>query len=103
MLAAYHGHPETVRALLEHGADPNKANDVGQTPLAGAVFKGENEVLAALVDGGADPNAGSSVGRRGRADVRQGRPAQPVQQLTEQVAARVRRRSRWWSSWCRSG
>jgi hypothetical protein len=59
MLAAYHGHPDTVKALLEHGADPNQANDVGQTPLAGAVFKGEDDVVAALVAGGADPEAGS--------------------------------------------
>ena len=59
MLAAYHGHADTVTALLAHGADPNQANDVGQTPLAGAVFKGENDVISALVAGGADPNAGS--------------------------------------------
>jgi ankyrin repeat protein len=44
--------------LLARGADPNLANDKGQTPLAGAVFKNEIEVVRALVDGGADPNAG---------------------------------------------
>ncbi len=59
MLAAYHGHAETVRALLERGADPNRANDRGQTPLAGAVFKGEDEVVRALAAGGADPRAGT--------------------------------------------
>jgi ankyrin repeat protein len=58
MLAAYHGHAETVRALLERGADANRANDRGQTPLAGAVFKGETEVIKALLEGGADPDAG---------------------------------------------
>jgi ankyrin repeat protein len=58
MLAAYHGHSETVRALLGRGADPNRPNDHGQTPLAGAVFKGETEVITALMDGGADPAAG---------------------------------------------
>jgi ankyrin repeat protein len=40
MLAAYHGHPQTVSALLERGADPDRPNDRGQAPLAGAVFKG---------------------------------------------------------------
>jgi hypothetical protein len=59
MLAAYHGHAETVKTLLARGADPNQANDVGQTPLAGAVFKGEDDVIAALVDGGADPGVGT--------------------------------------------
>jgi hypothetical protein len=58
MLAAYHGHAETVRALLERGADAGRPNDRGQTPLAGAVFKGEAEVIRALLDGGADPDAG---------------------------------------------
>jgi ankyrin repeat protein len=59
MLAAYHGHAETVRALLDRGAEPNRANDRGQTPLAGAVFKGEQDVITALVEAGADPTAGS--------------------------------------------
>jgi uncharacterized protein len=58
MLAAYHGHAETVRTLLAHGADVNRANDRGQTPLAGAVFKGEIEVIRVLAAGGADPEAG---------------------------------------------
>ena len=58
MLAAYHGHATTVRALVAKGADVNRANDKGQTPLAGAVFKGEDDVVQALVDGGADPRGG---------------------------------------------
>ena len=58
MLAAYHGHPDTVHALLERGADPGRPNDRGQTPLAGAVFKKEPEIVRALLDAGADPAAG---------------------------------------------
>lgn len=58
MLAAYRGHPETVRALLAHGADPDRLNDRGQSPLAGAVFKREVDVVRALLHGGADPRAG---------------------------------------------
>lgn len=45
MLAAYHGHAELVKLLIEHGADPNSLNDKGQSPLAGAVFKAEDEVV----------------------------------------------------------
>ena len=59
MLAAYHGHPQTVTALLKRGADPDRPNDRGQTPLAGATFKGERAVIDALLDGGADPTAGT--------------------------------------------
>ena len=44
--------------LVERGADVNRLNDRGQSPVAGAVFKGEDDVVAALVRGGADPLAG---------------------------------------------
>lgn len=63
MLAAYHGHAATVRALLARGADPDRGNERGQTPLAGAVFKGEDEVVAALLAHGADPDAGQPSAR----------------------------------------
>lgn len=45
MLAAYHGHADLVKLLIQHKADPNSLNDRGQSPLAGAVFKGESEVV----------------------------------------------------------
>ena len=45
MLAAYHGHAELVALLLQHGADVNRLNDKGQSPLAGAVFKKEDAVI----------------------------------------------------------
>jgi uncharacterized protein len=58
MLAAYHGHEDTVRALLSRGADPALANEKGQMPLAGAVFKKQAGIVRALLDAGADPHAG---------------------------------------------
>jgi len=63
MLAAYHGHADTVRLILAHGGDANTANDRGQTPLAGAVFKGYPDVVRVLVDAGADPDAGTPSAR----------------------------------------
>lgn len=59
MLAAYNGHESTVRLLHGKGADPNRLNDRGQSPLAGAIFKHEDNVVRTLVDIGADPRAGS--------------------------------------------
>lgn len=48
-----------MRALGERGADPDLANDRGQTPLAGAVFKKEPEVVRVLLELGADRYAGT--------------------------------------------
>jgi ankyrin repeat protein len=63
MLAAYHGHADTVRLILGHGGDANAINDRGQTPLAGAVFKGYSDVVRELLDAGADPDAGTPSAR----------------------------------------
>ena len=63
MLAAYHGHPETVRVLAERGADVDAVNDRGQTPLAAAVFKGYPDVARVLLAAGADPDLGSPSAR----------------------------------------
>jgi len=59
MLAAYNGHASTVKLLADRGADVNRVNDRGQTPIAGAVFKAEDEVVRALLAVGADPRAGT--------------------------------------------
>jgi ankyrin repeat protein len=63
MLAAYHGHASTVTMLAGRGADVDRVNDRGQSPLAGAVFKGEDAVVAALLDAGANPDAGNPTAR----------------------------------------
>lgn len=63
MLAAYHGHAPTVEMLARRGADVNRLNDRGQSPLAGAVFKGEHDVVAVLLEAGADPDVGSPTAR----------------------------------------
>lgn len=63
MLAAYHGHVETVGVLMAHKADPEIANDRGQTPLAAAAFKGAMPVVLALLDGGAAVDGAGPDGR----------------------------------------
>jgi len=63
MLASYHGHAETVSALVALGADPDRTNDRGQSPLAGAIFKAEDEVVKVLLALGADPDVGTPSAR----------------------------------------
>ena len=58
MLSTYHGHAPLSRLLLSHGADPNRLNDRGQSPLAGAVFKNETEIVDILLEAGADVDLG---------------------------------------------
>jgi ankyrin repeat protein len=60
MLATLHGAPDTVRLLLEHGADPNAANNSKATALLFAA--GDLEKVRLLVDAGANVNARSSSG-----------------------------------------
>ncbi|MEU4624702.1 ankyrin repeat domain-containing protein [Actinoplanes sp. NPDC023801] len=59
ILAAYHNHVDTVTALLEQGADPDRVNDRGQTALAAAVFRQNHETVKSLLAAGADPHGGS--------------------------------------------
>lgn len=58
MLAAYSGRVDTVRMLIEKGADVDALNDNGQSPLAGAIFKGEAQVVEALAELKANPRLG---------------------------------------------
>lgn len=58
VLAAYHAHPGTVRALLELGADTERVNDRGQTALGAAVFRQSAACVQALLEAGADPYGG---------------------------------------------
>ena len=53
MRAAYHGHARTVRALLDHGADPNLTRNDKFTALALAAFFGHTETVKILIEHGA--------------------------------------------------
>ena len=63
ILAAYHGHPDTVAALLARGADHGRVNDRGQTALAAAVFRQSAPSVTRLLEAGADPDVGGPSAR----------------------------------------
>ena len=62
MLASYHQNPATVRMLLESGAQVDRRNHRGQTPLGGAAFKGYEDIVSLLLDSGADVDADNGAG-----------------------------------------
>ena len=51
-----------VRALIEAGADVNKAKDDGVTPLYIATCNGHEAVVRALIEAGADVNKAKDNG-----------------------------------------
>jgi len=60
--AAHHGHPSTVRLLLDAGLDVDHVNNLGWTALLEAVILGDGgpvyqEIVGLLLDAGAEPIA----------------------------------------------
>jgi ankyrin repeat protein len=54
---------ETMRLLLERGADPNARQQADFTPLHGAASRGDEEAARLLLAHGADPKAKSADGK----------------------------------------
>src|SRR4051794_22411356 len=63
MLAAYHGKLASVELLIARGASVNRTNSMGQTPLAGVVYKRNMQLVSTLVAAGADPDLGRPTAR----------------------------------------
>ena len=71
MAATAGGDAQSVRRLLDHGADANAQPGIGpadfifggaRSPLMWAAYRGDLEILKSLVDAGADVNAEGSLG-----------------------------------------
>ena len=56
LYAAREGHMDSVRALLEAGADVNQVNGDKLSPLVTAIMNGHLDLAKYLLDHGADPN-----------------------------------------------
>lgn len=57
MLAAYHGHYDSVKLLLSLTADIHVRDKNGNSILMAATFKGHTFIVALLLQHGADPEA----------------------------------------------
>ena len=55
--AAVNGHTMKLKVLLKDGANPNEHNDIGETPLHGAIRcrRGQMAVIRTLLRAGANP------------------------------------------------
>ena len=62
LIASQNGRLEGVRVLLERGADINKTDNHGETPLLGASRNGHLNVVRVLLAGGADINKADNNG-----------------------------------------
>lgn len=61
--AAWGGHEDIVKALLQHGADVNRTDDEGRTALIAAAYMGHSEIVQHLLDFGATIDHADSDGR----------------------------------------
>ena len=62
MWAAWEGHTQVVRALIEHGADVHARTTTGYTALLLAAREGYQETTQALLEAGADVNEAAEDG-----------------------------------------
>jgi ankyrin repeat protein len=68
LIEAASRYAETVRLLIERGADVNARNAMGQTALMRATMNGASEVILLLLEKGADPSIRSQQGHFALAD-----------------------------------
>jgi ankyrin repeat protein len=88
MLAARAGSVDAVRALLDHGADPNaRENERGTTALMQAADQGHADVIAVLIEHGADVAAGSAPVFRDGRTAALGKSGDPREAVRRQVIA----------------
>jgi hypothetical protein len=76
--------PDTLRVLLEHGADPNRRTTEGESPLDWAIYKGDHAKIQVLEQHGA--TRGDGPRRQEIASPAQGGAGDPRVSLNRSVA-----------------
>jgi len=56
--ACFHGHIEIVQSLIENGANVNKENFLGITPISVAALSGKHDCVVAMIQAGANIDGG---------------------------------------------
>jgi len=64
ILACKNGDPKIVAELLQHRADPNAADNYGNTPLHWAIGENHLTLIPLLIAHGADPEQRDGLGRQ---------------------------------------
>ncbi|PAA70813.1 hypothetical protein BOX15_Mlig012742g1 [Macrostomum lignano] len=62
-LAAWRGHQNVVKLLIEFKANPNVRDSLGNTPALRAAWQGQTETLRYLLQHGANPDLQNQIGR----------------------------------------
>ena len=83
-----------ARVLLEHGADPNKWDQLGNTPLHEAARRGREGISRLLLEYGANPDIENWSGYRPRDCVCAGIHA-PTRRLVEDVLVEMAKEGHW--------
>jgi len=92
-VAAYRGHADVAKVLLESGADPDAKNKEGNTPLHAAAYRGHIDVASLLLEHGADPCVTNKDGDIPLVTA-QKRRAEDIYVLLEKVSTKCRNATR---------
>lgn len=71
-----------AKLLLEHGANPNIQDDIGQTPLHIVVLRRHDDIIPLLMKYHADPNIKDKFGETPLSDARKSGDARAVRMMS---------------------